>query len=99
MVGSVRRRKYRAGERRRFQMGRCRSGQRHAHPGAADPRYCTAGKTTVLGGASVSGAPELYPEYDYLHIGEIGDATDRLIACLDNSVAPAPAQTRFETTE
>jgi radical SAM superfamily enzyme YgiQ (UPF0313 family) len=62
-------------------------------------RAKAAGKTTVLGGASVSGAPELYPEYDYLHIGEIGDATDSLIACLDNSVAPAPTQTRFETTE
>jgi len=43
-------------------------------------RAKTAGKVTVLGGASVSGAPELYPEFDYLHIGEIGDATDRLIA-------------------
>ncbi|HEY6621558.1 MAG TPA: cobalamin-dependent protein [Steroidobacteraceae bacterium] len=38
------------------------------------------GKATVLGGASVSGAPELYPEFDYLHIGELGDATDRLHA-------------------
>ncbi len=38
-------------------------------------RARAAGRVTVLGGASVSGAPELYPEYDYLHIGEIGDAT------------------------
>ncbi len=58
-----------------------------------------AGKTIVLGGASVSGAPELYPEFDYLHIGEVGDGTDRLIACLDNSVAPPPSQIRFETKE
>src|SRR5579859_294225 len=58
-------------------------------------RAKTAGKLTVLGGASVSGAPELYPEFDYLHIGEIGDATERLIAALDQSVAPPPAQTRF----
>jgi hopanoid C-2 methylase len=62
-------------------------------------RAKTAGKLTVLGGASVSGAPELYPEFDYLHIGEIGDATERLIAALDQSVAPPPAQTRFETAE
>ena len=62
-------------------------------------RAKAAGKVTVLGGASVSGAPELYPEFDYLHIGEIGDATERLIASLDRSVAPPPAQTRFETTE
>src|SRR6516162_5067035 len=58
-----------------------------------------AGKLIVLGGASVSGAPELYPEFDYLHIGEIGDGTDRLIACLDRSVAAPPAQQRFETNE
>jgi hopanoid C-2 methylase len=57
------------------------------------------GKVTVLGGASVSGAPELYPDYDYLHIGEIGDATDRLIACLDDSIAAPAAQQRFETGE
>src|SRR6516164_4747619 len=62
-------------------------------------RAKAAGKTVVLGGASVSGAPELYREFDYLHIGEIGDATDRLIACLDNSVAPPVTQIRFETHE
>src|SRR5215470_18019531 len=58
-----------------------------------------AGKLIVLGGASVSGSPELYPEFDYLHIGEIGDGTDRLIAFLDQSVAPPPTQIRFETKE
>jgi hopanoid C-2 methylase len=62
-------------------------------------RAKAAGKTTVLGGPSVSGAPELYPEFDYLHLGEIGDATDRLLTCLDNCVAPPPAQIRFETKE
>ena len=62
-------------------------------------RAQAAGKIAVLGGASVSGAPELYPEFDYLHIGEIGDGTDRLIACLDRSVAAPPAQQRFETNE
>jgi hopanoid C-2 methylase len=62
-------------------------------------RTKAAGKIIVLGGPSVSGAPELYPEFDYLHIGEIGDATDRLIARLDQSVASPPAQTRFETSE
>ena len=62
-------------------------------------RAQAAGTIAVLGGASVSGAPELYPEFDYLHIGEIGDGTDRLIACLDRSVAAPPAQQRFETNE
>jgi hopanoid C-2 methylase len=58
-----------------------------------------ADKVIVLGGPSVSGAPELYPEFDYLHIGEIGDGTDRLIASLDETVAPPPTQIRFETKE
>jgi len=62
-------------------------------------RAKAAGKVAVLGGASVSGAPELYPEFDYIHIGEIGDGTDRLIARLDGSVAAPPAQMRFETTD
>ena len=62
-------------------------------------RAQAAGTIAVLGGASVSGASELYPEFDYLHIGEIGDGTDRLIACLDRSVAAPPAQQRFETNE
>lgn len=58
-----------------------------------------ADKVIVLGGPSVSGAPELYSEFDYLHIGEIGDGTDRLIASLDETVAPPPTQIRFETKE
>jgi len=58
-----------------------------------------AGKVTALGGPSVSAAPEMYPEIDYLHVGELGDATDRLIARLDNSVAMPPAQVRFETKD
>jgi hopanoid C-2 methylase len=62
-------------------------------------RAKAAGKITVLGGASVSGAPELYPEYDYLHIAEIGDATDRLLACLDDGATPPLEQIRFETKD
>jgi hopanoid C-2 methylase len=62
-------------------------------------RAKAAGKVTVLGGPSVSGAPELYPEFDYIHVGEIGEGTDRLIGRLDENVAPLPAQMRFDTTE
>jgi len=58
-----------------------------------------AGKVTALGGPSVSSAPEMYPDFDYLHIGEIGDSTDRLIAALDHSCVSPPAQLRFETKE
>ncbi|HEX3603835.1 MAG TPA: DUF4070 domain-containing protein [Steroidobacteraceae bacterium] len=53
------------------------------------------GKVTVLGGPSVSAAPEKYPDYDYLHIGEIGDATDFLIARIDATIAAPPKQIRY----
>jgi radical SAM superfamily enzyme YgiQ (UPF0313 family) len=59
-------------------------------------RAKAAGKVTVLGGPSVSGAPDTYPEFDYLHVGEIGDATDRLIGLLDASLEPPPS--RFAST-
>jgi radical SAM superfamily enzyme YgiQ (UPF0313 family) len=62
-------------------------------------RAQAAGKVTVLGGPSVSAAPEMYPEVDYLHIGEIGDATDALIASLDRGIARPDTQVRFETKE
>jgi hopanoid C-2 methylase len=62
-------------------------------------RAKAAGKVTVLGGPSVSGAPESYPQIDYLHVGELGDATDRLIAHLDQSIAPPKSQMRFETLD
>jgi radical SAM superfamily enzyme YgiQ (UPF0313 family) len=56
-------------------------------------------KTTVLGGPSVSAAPELYPDFDYLHLGELGDATDRLIAMLEASVARPERQVRLATED
>ena len=62
-------------------------------------RAHAVGKVTVLGGPSVSGAPEKYPDFDYLHIGEIGDATDELIGMLDASVARPAAQMRLITTD
>jgi radical SAM superfamily enzyme YgiQ (UPF0313 family) len=62
-------------------------------------RAKAAGKVTALGGPSVSASPEMYPEIDYLHVGELGDSTDRLIATLDESIEPPPAQVRFEAKE
>ena len=58
-----------------------------------------AGKVAVLGGPSASGAPEWYDGFDYLHLGEMGDATDQLIAHLDASVERPAAQVRLETKE
>jgi radical SAM superfamily enzyme YgiQ (UPF0313 family) len=57
------------------------------------------GKVTALGGPSVSGCPEYYPDFDYLHVGELGDATDALVQRLTESCARPPGQVRFETKE
>src|SRR2546430_5621682 len=50
-------------------------------------RAHAAGKVVMLGGPSASASPEMYPDIDYLHLGEMGDATDAIVALLDNSVA------------
>jgi len=57
------------------------------------------GKVTVLGGPSVSGCMEYYPEFDYLHVGELGDATDAIISCLAKSIARPETQQVHTTTE
>lgn len=64
---------------------------------AIQARAHAAGKLTVLGGPSASAMPESYPEFDYLHIGEIGCATDRLIEMLDASIAHPAGQVRLVT--
>jgi hopanoid C-2 methylase len=69
----------------------------HIHKIAA--RAHKAGKPVILGGPSASAAPESYPEMDYIHIGEIGDATDALIMRIDESVARPDAQMRLETRD
>jgi radical SAM superfamily enzyme YgiQ (UPF0313 family) len=57
------------------------------------------GKLTVLGGPSVSACSEWYPDLDLLHVGELGDATDRLVARLDESVARPETQETYTTVE
>jgi len=66
---------------------------------AIGARARAAGKVTVLGGSSVSSTPEKYPAFDYLHVGEIGDATDELIRRLDADVTRPAGQVRLETRE
>jgi hopanoid C-2 methylase len=56
-------------------------------------------KITVVGGPSVSGCPEYYPEFDILRIGELGDADDALIEYLDQSLERPSQQLRFETQD
>lgn len=65
----------------------------------AHRRAVAYGKVTVLGGPSVSGDPDAYPDFHYLHIGEIGDATDALIARLSNDLAIPTEQVRLTTSE
>jgi radical SAM superfamily enzyme YgiQ (UPF0313 family) len=50
------------------------------------------GKVTVLGGPSVSGTQEYYTTFDYLHLGELGDATDELIATLARDIGRPDTQ-------
>lgn len=58
-----------------------------------------AGRAVVLGGPSVSAAPEMYPDIDYLHVGELGDAADALIAQIDRDVSRPHAQVIFKAVE
>ncbi|MBV9510719.1 MAG: B12-binding domain-containing radical SAM protein [Caulobacteraceae bacterium] len=58
-----------------------------------------AGCTTVLGGPSVSACPSHYPDFDYLHIGELGDATEDLIARLEQDASRPAAQIVLTTKE
>jgi radical SAM superfamily enzyme YgiQ (UPF0313 family) len=57
------------------------------------------GKITIVGGPSVSGCPEYYPDFDLLHLGELGDATDKMIEYLDLEGKRPDQQIRFETQE
>jgi hopanoid C-2 methylase len=57
------------------------------------------GKITIVGGPSVSGCPEYYPDFDILSLGELGDATDNVIAYLDHHNQRPSQQLRFETKE
>ncbi|HIK36537.1 MAG: B12-binding domain-containing radical SAM protein [Geminocystis sp.] len=57
------------------------------------------GKITVLGGPSVSACPEYYPDFDILHLGELGDATDRIIEYLDHHTKRPERQLVFTTQQ
>jgi hopanoid C-2 methylase len=53
----------------------------------------------AIGGPSVSACPDYYPAFDYLHIGELGDATDALIAQLARDASRPSQQVRLTTVE
>src|ERR1700751_3698481 len=57
------------------------------------------GLPVALGGPSVSACPDYYPSFDYLHIGELGDATDALIETLARYVARPSHQVVLKTAD
>jgi radical SAM superfamily enzyme YgiQ (UPF0313 family) len=57
------------------------------------------GKPVALGGPSVSSAPQYYPDADFLHLGEAGDATLRLFEWIDQSADRPERQTSFRTKD
>jgi radical SAM superfamily enzyme YgiQ (UPF0313 family) len=56
-------------------------------------------RPVAIGGPSVSACPEYYPSFDYLHIGELGDATDELIAQLAHDASRPAQQVVLKTTD
>lgn len=55
--------------------------------------------TVAIGGPSVSACPEYYPAFDYLHVGELGDATDELIERLARDPSRPERQVVLKTTD
>jgi radical SAM superfamily enzyme YgiQ (UPF0313 family) len=53
----------------------------------------------ALGGPSVSACPDYYPAFDYLHVGELGDATDELLGRLAADVARPAQQVVLKTVD
>ncbi|HET7587527.1 MAG TPA: B12-binding domain-containing radical SAM protein [Gammaproteobacteria bacterium] len=70
-----------------------------AHIHAINARAHEFGKLTAAGGPSVSGCPDWYADVDMLHIGEIGDATDKLIARIDADISRPAEQEHYTTVE
>jgi radical SAM superfamily enzyme YgiQ (UPF0313 family) len=53
----------------------------------------------AIGGPSVSACPDYYPSFDYLHVGELGDATNDLIARLARDPSRPERQVVLKTAE
>jgi radical SAM superfamily enzyme YgiQ (UPF0313 family) len=56
-------------------------------------------RPVALGGPSVSACPDYYPSFDYLHVGELGDATDKLIAHLARDTSRPEQQVVLKTED
>ncbi|MFB9237793.1 B12-binding domain-containing radical SAM protein [Plantactinospora siamensis] len=62
-------------------------------------RAAALGRVCVLGGPSVSADPDLYPEVDLLHVGELGDATVELVARLGADPGRPARQEIYRTAD
>src|ERR1700686_3257439 len=57
------------------------------------------GLAAAIGGPSVSACPDYYPSFDYLHVGELGDATNELIARLARDPSRPQQQVVLKTAD
>ena len=55
--------------------------------------------TVAIGGPSVSACPDYYPSFDYLHVGELGDATNELIARIGRDPSRPERQVTLKTAD
>jgi hopanoid C-2 methylase len=53
----------------------------------------------AIGGPSVSACPDYYPSFDYLHVGELGDATNELIKRLADDTSRPDEQVVLKTID
>jgi radical SAM superfamily enzyme YgiQ (UPF0313 family) len=53
----------------------------------------------AIGGPSVSACPDYYPSFDYLHVGELGDATNELIRRLADDTSRPDQQVVLKTID
>jgi radical SAM superfamily enzyme YgiQ (UPF0313 family) len=53
----------------------------------------------AIGGPSVSACPDYYPSFDYLHVGEMGDATNELVARLARDPTRPEQQVVLKTAD
>ena len=53
----------------------------------------------AIGGPSVSACPDYYPSFDYLHVGELGDATNELIRRLAADTSRPDQQVVLKTVD
>ena len=53
----------------------------------------------AIGGPSVSACPDYYPSFDYLHVGEMGDATNELIARIARDPSRPEQQVVLKTAD